>query len=86
MLDSRLRGNDETRKSTATHRDDDLQFIAVRQLLRRKVTARHDLAVALQRDALAGQPHLLDKGGDTDGLRELACRAVDADRYHFGIL
>ena len=69
--------------SAAAHRDDHFQPIAIRQLLRRKGAAQHDLAVALQRDALAGQPHLLDKGGDTDGLRELACRAVDADRYHF---
>jgi len=71
---------------TAAHRDDDLQFVALRQLLRRKGTARHDLAVALQRDALAGQPHLLDEGGDADGLRESARFAVDADRYHFMIL
>ena len=72
--------------SAAAHRDDDLQLIAVRQLLRREAAARHDPAVALQRDALAGQPHLLDEGGDADGLRELARRAVDADRNHSGTL
>ena len=85
-LDSRLRRNDDTRKSAAPHRDDDLQPVAVRQLLRGKLAARHDRAVALQGDAFAGQPHLLDERGDADGLRKLAGFAIDADRYHFGVL
>src|SRR3989338_3863597 len=68
----------------SAHRNNHLQSIAVRQLPRGEHAARHDLAVALQRDALAGQPHLLDESGDADGLRESARFAVDADRYHFG--
>jgi len=71
---------------TAAHRDDHFQPVAIRQLLRRKGAARHDRAVALQCDALAGQAHLLDESGDADGLRELAGCAVDADRYHLGVL
>ena len=60
----------------AAYGDDDLQAVPVGQHLLIEAAARHDLAVALQRNALAGQLHILDKGGDADGLLEFARRAV----------
>ena len=39
----------------ATDRNDDLQLIAVTQALFTKMTARHDLAIALERHAFADE-------------------------------
>lgn len=39
----------------------DLKSVAILELLRGELTARHDLAVPLKRDALAGQPHFFDQ-------------------------
>ena len=72
-----------TKFLTSAHRHDYFQFIAVRQLLRGKQTARHDLAVALQGYALAGQAHLFDECGNAGEIGKLACCAVNADGNHF---
>ena len=69
--------------STATNSDNNFQPIPIRQLLRGKQTARHDLAVALQCDALARQAHLFDECGNTGGIGKLAHGAVNADGNHF---
>jgi hypothetical protein len=54
-------------------------------LLCGKGAARHDLAVALQRDALAGQAHFFDKCSNASRIGKLASYAVNADGNHFQI-
>jgi hypothetical protein len=56
--------------------DDNFQPVAVGQHLLLEAAAWHDLAIALQRNALACELHILDQGGDADRLLELARRAV----------
>jgi hypothetical protein len=67
---------------TTTHRYDYFQFIAIRQLLRGKQTARHDFAIALQGNALAGQAHFFDECGNAGGIGKSARCAVNADGNH----
>jgi len=67
----------------ATHRHDYFQFVAICQLLRGEHAARHDLAIAFQCNALAGQAHFFQKDGHTGRIGKLASRAVNADGNHF---
>ena len=58
------------------------QLVAIRELLGGEGAARHDFAVALQRDAFAGVAQYFDQRGNVDGYGELAACAVDADGNH----
>ena len=53
-----------------------------RAALLREATARNDLAVALQRNAFAGESQLLDQLGDGERIVEAAPLAVDGERDH----
>ncbi len=72
--------------SAAANRDDDLEFVALEQALGAKRAARDDLAVPFQRDALAGQSHLVDDAGNGCIGGKLARFAIDADGDHFAML
>jgi hypothetical protein len=65
------------------HCHDYFQFIAIRQLLRGKQTARNDFAVAFQRNAFAGQAHFFHEGSNAGRVGKLARCAVNADGNHF---
>lgn len=61
----------------AANSDDHFQLIAIRQLLRVKSTARNDLAVALQSDALASVAQYFYQVGNAYDSGKLAVCAVD---------
>jgi hypothetical protein len=65
------------------HCHDYFQFVAIRQLLRGKQTARNNLAVAFQCNAFAGQAHFFQDSGNTGRVGKLACCAVNADGNYF---
>ena len=52
----------------AAYRDNHLQPVAISQLLCSKLAARHNLAVAFQRDAFAAETQIFDEGGDANGI------------------
>jgi hypothetical protein len=62
---------------------DDLQLVVFQQVLNGESAARDDSAVALQRDALAGQSHFFNKAGNCCACGKLAGFAIDADGDHF---
>lgn len=58
-------------------RDDDFQLVAICQQMLIELSARHDLAIAFQRDTLAAQLHLIEQHGDADRTIEMARFAID---------
>ena len=72
-----------TKFLTTTHCHNHFQLVTIRELLCRKQAAWHDLAVALQRDAFAGQAHLFDEYSYAGRVWKLAGYAVDVDGNHF---
>ena len=68
---------------TAAHGDHDFQPVAMSERFLVEAAARHDLAVALQRQALPGEPHVFDEPGQIGGGLELPDFAVDGDLDHF---
>ncbi len=62
----------------AADRYNDFQFVAIKQWLRGKCTARYDLSVALQCNTLTGITQRFDEFGNLDCSRELARGAVNA--------
>jgi len=76
-------GNDPG-QSTAAHRHDDFERIAIGQHFVRVATARHDFAVALDRDALAGEVQAFDELAAVQRAFELMSFAVDGECDHLG--
>ena len=70
------------RVSSTADRDHDLEPVTVEQRLLSEAAARHDLAIALQRNALVGEAQLFDQLGDGEGIVEAAPLAVDGERDH----
>src|SRR5512135_3082156 len=68
--------------STASDRDHDLQPVAVRECGLRETAARHDLAVALHRHALARELQAFEQCGDVGVGLETLGGAVDVDFNH----
>ena len=61
--------------------DDDFDLVARGEQGFGMAALRHDLAVALDRDALAGEAARFEQGGDGKGCRQLLLFAVD-DEVH----
>jgi len=70
------------RQSTAANGDHDFDFIAVGQRLGAVPAARHDFAVALERDAFAGETQALELLLAVERLLEAVRRAVYRYNYH----
>lgn len=66
--------------------NDDLQLITVTQALFTKMTARHDLAIALQRHALADERHGLEQLRHCDFTVEPPRFAIDDQFNHVEML
>ena len=62
--------------STAADGDNDLELVAVGQYLLAKPAARHDLAIALERHALAGEVQILEQLLAVERLFEAAAYTV----------
>jgi hypothetical protein len=71
-------------RSAAADGDDDFEFVAVHHHLLGKAAARHDFAVALQRNALAGEFQPGDQFGAVEWMVEAASFAVDGYGNHKG--
>src|SRR5262245_51698360 len=69
-------------QSAAAHGDHDFQLVSVDDLLFRMAAAGHDLAVALERDTLAGEVELREQLGAIERRLQLARLAVDGDGDH----
>jgi hypothetical protein len=69
--------NRQYTRLAAAYGHHDFEAITVGQHLLGKLAARHDFAVALQRDALVAKLHLLDQLGDADRVFEGARCAID---------
>ena len=68
---------------TASDRADDLQLVAIMQSRVGELAARHDLAVAFDRQALASEAELVDQFCDAELWRiELPGIAVDGELDH----
>ena len=68
--------------SAAADGDDDFDLIAVSQRLCAEPAARHDFAVAFERDALAGEIQALEQLPAIERLLKAVRRAVYGDYYH----
>jgi hypothetical protein len=78
----RARNNDR-RILAATDGDDDLQLVGIRQLDRRMLAARHNLAIVLDRHPFAGKIQFEEEGRNAQRLGKLALLAIDAEGDHF---
>src|SRR5512145_1346340 len=67
---------------SAAHGHHDLQPVAVRQAFVRVRAARHDLAVALERDTFTGELQAVDQLGRGQRSVEVAALAVDGESDH----
>src|SRR5258706_2994961 len=72
-------GNDRS-QSAAAHGDDDFETITVTKHLLAVLAARHDLAVTLERYALAGEVQTVKQLPAVKRLFEAAGFAVDGER------
>jgi hypothetical protein len=82
---SRTVGNDQGQnwvRSAAADGDDDLDPVAVSQQLLAEPATRHDFAVALECDALAGEIQALEQLLATGRLLEAVGFAIDCKRDH----
>jgi hypothetical protein len=70
--------------STATDGDHDLEPVALGEPLLGEPATRHDFAVALEGDALAGKIEPRQQLGAVERRIELAALAVDRHGYHSG--
>jgi len=73
-------------RSSAAHRDDDLEPIAVGERGHAMAAARHDLAVHLHRNALAREPERIDEMRDIGRALEATPFAVYLKLDHRKIL
>src|SRR5690606_32823126 len=73
-------------RSAAADGHDDLEAVAGRERLGVVPAARHDLAVALDRDPSAREPEFGEQRGDGAGRRQGPRIAVDDDGFHRGIV
>ena len=67
----------------AAYRNDQFEFVTIDELHAGIVAARHNVAVALQRDTFARIAQLRDEFGDIEVGSELLADAVDVDSNHF---
>ena len=82
---SRSVGNDLGQyraRSTAANGDHDFDLVAVGQRLGTVAAARHDFAVALERDAFAGEIQALEQLQAVERLLEAVRRAVYRNQHH----
>src|SRR4051812_42168715 len=70
------------RASASSYRYDDLELVAVINRARGEFAARHDLAVTLDCDALAGETELIDQRLHVNCGGKAAKLAVDGDGQH----
>lgn len=68
--------------SAAADRDDDLEPVAIGDRVRCELTARHDLTIALDGDALACQAERVDEALEGKRVIELAAFAIDGHCHH----
>src|SRR5262245_15370414 len=68
--------------SASTHGDDDLELIAIEQHRRAVRAARHDLAIALHGDLLAGQLQGCKQRSHVERVLERACATVYRNLDH----
>src|SRR5215813_7428892 len=80
----RTASTDQSLPLATAYGDHDFEAIALHQGLRGVAAARHDLAVALERNAFAYELQRGDEPGATERRFELAVLAIDGDRYHAG--